>query len=66
MTDLDHTHDPALQSWVESANRPGRAFDVPQDGSLPIVYQNDGVIMWVSELWSLAGPSASMRNWGLP
>lgn len=49
MTDLDHTHDPALQSWVESANRPGTAFDVPQDGSLPIVYQNDGVIMWVSE-----------------
>jgi fumarylacetoacetase len=28
MTDLDHTHDPALQSWVESANRPGTAFPI--------------------------------------
>jgi len=28
MTELDHTHDPALQSWVESANRPDAAFPI--------------------------------------
>jgi fumarylacetoacetase len=25
---IDHTHDPRLESWVESANRPGAAFPI--------------------------------------
>src|SRR5262245_4810939 len=29
----DRTHDPALKSWVDSANRPGRDFPVP---NLPV------------------------------
>ena len=28
MIELNHTHDPALQSWVESANRPDTAFPI--------------------------------------
>ena len=28
MTDLDYSHDPALQSWVESANHPEAAFPI--------------------------------------
>lgn len=40
MTPLDHTHDPALRSWVESANDPATDFPIQ---NLPFgVYRREG------------------------
>jgi len=38
-------HHTTLDAPAEALTLDARAFDVPQDGSLPIVYQNNGVII---------------------